>query len=408
MSDVERRYHETWLGMAQPIEGLVVSVPVLEDAQCMQRLPVSEQHKLAVLTGTEKPLLTDVPRLLREVLGYPDGAFVTEFPPALRLDVVEGQQTILPTRGLLRRGPLPPKPEGLPDDSTPTSRAAENFLLLTWELPPGLELDAKENTTGAWLYSPTAKFERLLRAARVPIGLLTNGSSVRLVYAPHGESTGHLTFRFADIVTVSGRPIFDAIVMLLHARRFFGVLPEHQLPALLRAVPPPPGQRHQGAGRAGASRRSPCCWPASRPPPSATGRRRSTRPWPGAKSTCTAACSPSLLRLVFVLYAEDRGLLPVDQEPYAEDLSVKALYEQLLEDAGQYPDSMNRRFGAWPRLLALFRCRLLRRLARQAAHAAAARPALRPRVIPVPRGLELRRRSGGGHGPRPGAASLAR
>jgi hypothetical protein len=34
MSDADRRFHETWLGMVQPIEGLVVSLPVLLDAQC--------------------------------------------------------------------------------------------------------------------------------------------------------------------------------------------------------------------------------------------------------------------------------------------------------------------------------------------------------------------------------------
>jgi hypothetical protein len=55
MSDIERRYHETWLGMAQPIEGLVVSIPVLVDAQCMQRLPVHEQHAFVALVGEEKP-----------------------------------------------------------------------------------------------------------------------------------------------------------------------------------------------------------------------------------------------------------------------------------------------------------------------------------------------------------------
>jgi hypothetical protein len=105
--------------------------------------------------------------------------------------------------------------------------------MLSWELPAGLDFDKKETTTGAWLAEPTVKFERLLRASRVPAGLLFNGVSVRLIYAPHGESTGHLTFRFVDLVSASGRPLFDAMVMLLHARRQFGVLPEHQLPALL-------------------------------------------------------------------------------------------------------------------------------------------------------------------------------
>jgi hypothetical protein len=33
MATPERLFHETWLGMVQPAEGLVVSPPVLERAQ---------------------------------------------------------------------------------------------------------------------------------------------------------------------------------------------------------------------------------------------------------------------------------------------------------------------------------------------------------------------------------------
>ena len=62
-----------------------------------------------------------------------------------------------------------------------------------------------------------------------------------------------------------------------------------------------------------------------------------------------------LLRLVFVLYAEDRGLLPVDDPFYEEHLSVLGLFDQLQNDFGAHPDSMARRFGAWDRLIALFR-----------------------------------------------------
>ncbi|MFP2957874.1 DNA methyltransferase [Myxococcus sp. 1LA] len=353
--DVERRYHQTWMGMAQPIEGLVVSIPVLEDAQCMQRLPVSAQSRFVLLAGRESPRVTDVPRFLREVLGYAEDDFTTVFPEDLQLDIAEGQQTIKPTRGLLRRGPPPAKPEGLPDDSTPISRAAESFALLTWELPAGLDLDKKEDTTGAWFYEPTAKFDRLLRSARVPIGLLFNGDSVRLVYAPHGETSGHITFRFKDIVTASGRPLFDAMVMLLHARRFFGVLPEHQLPALLEQ-----SRRRQAdvtdeladqvlealgillTGFETAAERD--------------GSRVLDEALSQGEDHVYGGLLSTLLRLVFILYAEDQGLLPVGQEPYRDDLSVKALHAQLVEDSSQYPDSMNRRFGAWPRLLALFRC----------------------------------------------------
>lgn len=68
MSDVEKRFHETWLGMVQPIEGLVVSVPVLVDGQCMQRQPPEVQHRLVELcpptaegpTGPEGYTIRDV------------------------------------------------------------------------------------------------------------------------------------------------------------------------------------------------------------------------------------------------------------------------------------------------------------------------------------------------------------
>ena len=60
-----------------------------------------------------------------------------------------------------------------------------------------------------------------------------------------------------------------------------------------------------------------------------------------------------LLRLVFLLYAEDRGLMSND-EVYVKFYSVTGLFERLRGDAGQYPDTMDLRYGAWASL-ALFR-----------------------------------------------------
>jgi hypothetical protein len=62
----------------------------------------------------------------------------------------------------------------------------------------------------------------------------------------------------------------------------------------------------------------------------------------------------TLLRLVFVLYAEEHALLPMDHRLYAEHLSVLGLYGRLVADRGAFPDAMDRRYGAWPRLLSLF------------------------------------------------------
>src|SRR5262249_46761923 len=62
----------------------------------------------------------------------------------------------------------------------------------------------------------------------------------------------------------------------------------------------------------------------------------------------------TILRLVFMLYAEDRGMMP-DDPVYARNYSVAELYRRLREDAGRYPDTMDQRYGAWAWLLSLFR-----------------------------------------------------
>ncbi|HEY0966086.1 MAG TPA: hypothetical protein VGD88_01740 [Opitutaceae bacterium] len=61
-----------------------------------------------------------------------------------------------------------------------------------------------------------------------------------------------------------------------------------------------------------------------------------------------------LLRLVFVLFAEDRALLPT-KGLFVKHYSVRGLFERLRADAERYPDTMEHRFGAWAQLLALFR-----------------------------------------------------
>ena len=66
-----------------------------------------------------------------------------------------------------------------------------------------------------------------------------------------------------------------------------------------------------------------------------------------------------LMRLVFVLYAEDRELVPsADNEQaktiYEQGYAVRRLFADLEADAALYPDTMADRYGAWGRLLGLF------------------------------------------------------
>lgn len=62
-----------------------------------------------------------------------------------------------------------------------------------------------------------------------------------------------------------------------------------------------------------------------------------------------------MMRLVFLFYAEEHRLLPVDAPMYASSYSVTTLYDQLQEERNLYGDQVaGLRAAAWPRLLATF------------------------------------------------------
>ena len=61
-----------------------------------------------------------------------------------------------------------------------------------------------------------------------------------------------------------------------------------------------------------------------------------------------------ILRLVFLLYAEERDMLP-DDETFVRFYSLAGLYERLRDDDAHYPDTMSQRYGAWPQLITVFR-----------------------------------------------------
>jgi hypothetical protein len=371
MSGTEQAFHEEWLGLVQPSEGLVVSIPVLVEAQCMQRLGREAQEKLAALVTRVggAPLVAELSSVCRDLLELDESRFDAgeALPKPLRLYVPEGRQELRPTRAL-RWGAagapstLPPGRANLPGtapaaDSTAAAEAGKGYAMLVWEVPPEVDdLDKPETVTGSWEYPARAKFERLLRECRVPIGLLSNGRELRLFYAPHGESTGTLSFRVADMLTTGGRPIVDALVMLLGRERWFSVSEEQSLPALLAR-----SRRYQtGVTNALAGQVFEALEELLRGFVAASERARhdtlrEALEREGSPSHVYSGLLTLLLRLVFVLYAEDRGLLPTASKLYAGHYSVLGLFDELERAQGRYPDSMHLRFGAYSRLVSLFR-----------------------------------------------------
>lgn len=368
-SDPHARFHAHWLGLIQPSEGLVFSIPVLVDAQILERQPRDVRDRARELAPETRPStagpaprrITDLAAFLDDILELTDQDIDHDLPDDLALYVAEGQQTLRPTMALRAI-----TPRAVAEDASPATRAGADYTALIWDIDPAthatdtgdpLDLDRPEDTTGPWRSPPGAKFDRLLRACRVPIGLVTNREVIRLVYAPVDQSSGWIDFRLGDMLSTGGGPILDAFVALLRAERWFSVADDQTLPALLAQsrerqadVTHTLAEQVFGALEAlvdGFERAD------TRDPQRLFSTALAARD--GEDDPVYAGLLTVLLRLVVLLYAEAHGLMPVEHPLYAEQLGVIDLYDRLVDDAGAFPDEMDRRFGAWPRLLATFR-----------------------------------------------------
>jgi hypothetical protein len=347
--DPELLAHQQWLGYLQPV-GLVVSPPALLQAGAHVNVNVLAEHQKflghvteALEVGRPEPLpaITDLRGLLLDVLGWQPGDLVEATDPrATGLEVVlpEYHDRLQPTYAV-------------PEDARAESPA---WLMLIQSLPVGTPLDeVVEKDERRWQATPQARFERLLRETQVPIGLLANGTHLRLVYYPRGESAGHLTFPVQPMTEVAGRPIFAALLMLLSAERLFSLPDRQRLPSLLAE-----SRKYQNTVSTELAKQVlAALYELLRGFQAADDlskrellREVLARDPDGVYGGLLTV----LLRLVFLLYAEDRGLMS-DAEVYVRHYSVTGLFDRLRADAGRYPDTMDQRYGAWAQLLALFR-----------------------------------------------------
>src|SRR5204863_190886 len=110
---------------------------------------------------------------------------------------------------------------------------ASQWQLLVSVLKTGQPLDDPLRGAGRLEASPHSRLERLLRHTRVPAGLLFNGHTIRLLSAPHGQSSGWLDFNVADMLQTAGRPISTALRLLLSEQRLLAMPRQHRFAALI-------------------------------------------------------------------------------------------------------------------------------------------------------------------------------
>ncbi len=357
----EEYAHIEWLGYVQPV-GLVVSIPAMVEAQCYINRNVIPEHNRflgCLLRDPHEaiiPEISDLPLFTRNVLGWEAEDLIPLSAVSCPVAVRERFTIALPQYNEVLRPTHVVFEFAASDTAQSTDKQASGTpLMLVQEVATGISLDEPTEADSArhWNAAPQAKFERLLRETEVPIGLMSNGRQLRLVFAPRGESSGFATFNVDEMAQVAGRPLFAALHMLLCADRMFSMSSQQRLPAILVN-----SRKYQNTVSTKlAEQVLAALYELMRGFQAADDVRK------GDLLREILARDPNhvyggllrvMMRLVFIMYAEDRDLLSSDPI-YSNYYSVTGLFNRLREDAGRHPDSMNQRFGAWSQLITLFR-----------------------------------------------------
>ncbi len=221
--------------------------------------------------------------------------------------------------------------------------------LLIQVYPAGQALD-KTLPSRPWKANPATRLMELLRQTGVRLGLATNGEAWLLVSAKPGETTSYITW-YASLWGEE-RLTLRALRSLLGVRRFFSVPDDQTLEALLDASAVDQQEVTDQLGY--QVRRAVEILVASLD--QADQDRGRTLLAGVDESVLYEAALTVMMRLVFLLSAEERGLLLLGDPLYDQHYAASALRAQLHELADQLGEEvLERRFDAWSRLLALFR-----------------------------------------------------
>ncbi|MFI6988794.1 Eco57I restriction-modification methylase domain-containing protein [Nonomuraea wenchangensis] len=326
--------HQGWLSLVE-VTGPFLSIPVLRstwsalDAIDRQRLDGLRLAHAAWQKGRDRRAWVE--HVLRGLLRWGDALHVGGPERALdhlAMDVPEHDTTLTPSFALAVPGHAP-KPDtvrllGMITSGHPTARMK----------------------LSKWAATPADRMAQLCRHHGVELGLVTDGRWWTLVWAPRGGVTTTAVFDAVPWPEAAERDVLRAFVSLLGFDRFFSFPESDRLPALLKAsldsqedITEALGVQVRQAvellvaaiGRAGVP-----------------GDVTAHEVYRGAVSV--------MMRVVFLLFAEERGLLPSDNKVYAAAYSAGRLCAELEQRAIEgSEEELENSHAAWHRLLALFR-----------------------------------------------------
>jgi hypothetical protein len=366
-----RRRH-SWLELLQT-SGPFLTLPVVHRV-FPNGLPPVPAHDRARLRGLVAAMLDDggasrhtvIQTMLRDVLDWQDHLRIDDaVPGSLAEPVAEHGVWVRPDLGFYAEDAGDYQDEETEEeaeseddtdedaetDTEPALPASGSgpWKLLGSYLPWGSH-PLTRVTTGNWAASPVERLAVLLRARDVPIGLVTDGRWWALVWAPRHGTTGAAVW---DASWFSEDPAsLQAFVALLSRARFRAAAAPDSLPALLVESTERQEEVTETLGRQVREAVEMLVTTLDRLDREAGGALL-----PGVDDDeLYAGVVTVMMRVVFLLFAEERRLLPSDDDLYVTGYSVGHLVDQLEQHASlQGEQTLEYRTAAWCRLLALTR-----------------------------------------------------
>lgn len=341
----DRSHHAEWLNLID-VSGPFLAEPVLKDAfpqglegldAAKRRLVRQAYDEWREALDLDDPELSKIHRawielVLKQVLELDENdsgdvlKSVANLPKALRHDIPERGVSLLPDYAVL--------------ENRTDGRAL--LLMVSYEANTSL---TEPLGGGSWVASPAERMVELCRGTGVRLGLITNGEQWMLVDAPVGAVTSFASWYARHW---SQEPVtLQAFVNLLGIRRFF-VDRSQQLPALLDNSLKFQDEVTDALGAQVARAVEVLIQALDR---ADIDRDRELLDGIEPPELYEAGLTV-MMRIVFLLSAEERGLLLLGDERYESGYAVSTLRMQL---RGESEEILERRWDAWSRLLSIFR-----------------------------------------------------
>lgn len=336
-------HHAEWLSLLE-ISGPFLSMPVLLDA-----LPQGLDAHDATLAGELRAAyeewadnqgsLQPEPAIhtvwVRYVL---ETALDLEGALAEGQAIPEGIKAIIPEHGEVIRPDMMVLPPG---------GKAPRMLVQVYPPEQGLE---KAIANRPWQASAATRMMELLYASEVRLGLVTNGEQWMLVHARRGETATFVSW-YAGLWAEEPLTL-RAFQTLLGVQRFFGVPDDQTLEVLIERSAE---DQQEVTDQLGAQVRHAVEILIQTIDRIDQDRGRTLLQGVDESRLYESALTV-MMRLVFLLCAEERGLLLLGDPVYDQHYAASTLRAQLREVADrQGEELLERRYDAWCRLLAVFR-----------------------------------------------------